>query len=74
VVKERNGADSTAYASELAALGLHLLNQKKWTAAETILKECLVIRDKKALDDWRTYNTRSMLGGALLGQKKFVDA
>lgn len=74
VVKDRNGADSTVYASELAALASYLLNQQKWTAAEEILKECLVIRDKKAPDDWRTCNTRSMLGGALLGQKKFADA
>ncbi len=25
-------------------------------------------------DDWRTFNTRRMLGSALLGQKKYADA
>jgi hypothetical protein len=25
-------------------------------------------------DDWLTFNTRSQLGGALLGQKKYADA
>ena len=29
--------------------------------------------DAKA-EDWNTFNTRSQLGGSLLGQKKFADA
>jgi hypothetical protein len=38
------------------------------------LRECLALREKRQPDDWRTFNTRSMLGGALLGQKKYADA
>jgi tetratricopeptide (TPR) repeat protein len=74
VVKERSGADSLLYAGELAVLGLNLLQQKKWTDAEPLLRECLLIRAKTQPDDWRTFNTKSMLGGALLGQKKYADA
>ena len=74
VVKERDGADSLPYASELAALGLNLLQQKKWTDADAVLRECLAIREKTQPDDWSTFNTQSMLGGALLGQKKYADA
>jgi eukaryotic-like serine/threonine-protein kinase len=42
--------------------------------AEPALRESLAIREKKEPDDWRTFNTRSLLGGALLGQKKYADA
>jgi tetratricopeptide (TPR) repeat protein len=74
VVKERSGADSVPYAGELAALGLNLLQQKKWTDAETVLRECLGVREKKQPNVWSTFNTQSSLGGALLGQKKYADA
>jgi len=74
VVKERSGADPLPYASELAALGLNLLHQKKWTDAEPILRESLAVRQKKTPDDWTTFNTQSLLGAALSGQKKYADA
>jgi len=31
-------------------------------------------REVKQPDDWATFNTQSLLGGALLGQKKYADA
>jgi tetratricopeptide (TPR) repeat protein len=68
------GIDSLPYADELAALGNNLLQQKKWTDAETVLHECLATREKKQPEVWSTFNTQSMLGGALLGQKKYADA
>jgi serine/threonine protein kinase len=74
VVKRQAGAESPPYAGELAALGNNLLRQKKWSEAETDLREGLVIREKKQPDAWTTFNTRSLLGGALLGQKKYADA
>jgi eukaryotic-like serine/threonine-protein kinase len=42
--------------------------------AEPLLRECLAIRTKHMPDDWLTFNTRSMLGAALAGQKKYTDA
>ena len=36
--------------------------------------ECLAIREKVQPDDWTTFNTRSLLGGSLLGQKKYAEA
>jgi tetratricopeptide (TPR) repeat protein len=47
VVQQKAGADSPAYAGELAALGLNLLQQEKWADAELILRECLAIREGK---------------------------
>jgi len=73
-VKEQAGASSPAYGGELAVLGFNLLRQKKWAAAEAPLRECLAIRAKTQPDVWSTFNTKSLLGGALLGQKKYADA
>jgi hypothetical protein len=74
VVKERKGANSAPYAAELAGLGLNLILQQKWTEAETVLKECLAIRQLEQPDAWTTFNTQSLIGAALMGQKKFADA
>jgi tetratricopeptide (TPR) repeat protein/tRNA A-37 threonylcarbamoyl transferase component Bud32 len=74
VVKERSGAQSAAYAGTLALLGFNLLQQKKWTEAETILRDCLAIRAKQQPDEWTTWSTKSMLGEALLGQEKYAAA
>jgi tetratricopeptide (TPR) repeat protein len=74
VVKEREGADSPPYATALAGLGSNLLKQKQWTDAEATVSECLAIRQKKEPDAWSTFDTQSMLGQALLGQKKYAEA
>lgn len=46
----------------------------KFTEAEPLLRECLTNREKTQPDAWTTFNTQSMLGGALLGQKKYAEA
>ena len=66
--------DSPELAGMLAQIGLVLLQQKKWTEAEPLLRECLAIREKTQPDVWSTFNTKSMLGGVLLGQKKYAEA
>ncbi len=58
----------------LAPFGLCLIQQGKWSEAEPLLRECLAIREKLHADEWTTFNTRSLLGGSLLGQKKFEEA
>ena len=58
----------------LAEVSLFLLQHHQYPAAETYLRECLMIRDKALPDDWLLFSTKSMLGGALAGQKKFPEA
>jgi protoporphyrinogen oxidase len=58
----------------LAPLGQALIALKAWDEAEPLLCECLAIREKAKPDDWMTFNTRSMLGGALLAQNKLAEA
>jgi hypothetical protein len=55
-------------------LALTTLKSEAFTDAEPILRDCLAIRDKTQPDGWSTFNTKSMLGGALLGEKKYAEA
>ena len=73
-LREKPGPKSPAYASELASLGLNLLQQKKFTDAEVALRECLDIRLGNQPNEWSTFNTKSVLGGALIGQQKYAEA
>src|SRR5437868_2045826 len=66
--------DSPELAGLLAQIGMGLLEHKKWAEAEPLLRECLAIRVQTQPDVWSTFNTQSMLGGALLGQKKYAEA
>jgi eukaryotic-like serine/threonine-protein kinase len=66
--------ESALLAQQLATFGMILLQAKAFTEAEPLLRESLAIREVKEPDDWRTFNTKSMLGGALLGQEKHAEA
>jgi Flp pilus assembly protein TadD/tRNA A-37 threonylcarbamoyl transferase component Bud32 len=68
------GSDSPQHARELAVLGLNLLQQQKWAAAEPVLRDALAIHEKQEPDAWAACHTRSLLGGSLLGQKKYAEA
>jgi serine/threonine protein kinase len=74
LVKRQVGSESPVYAGSLSLLGLNLLLQHKWAEAEPPLRECLAIAAKHEPDGWPTFNTRSQLGGALLGQKDYAAA
>jgi len=52
----------------------NLLSFEAWTDAEKIVREALAIREKLEPDAWATFNSKSMLGEALIGQKKYDDA
>ena len=62
--------DLAMVVAELTAL---LLQEKKFAEAEPLARECLAVRQKRLPDDWRTFNARALLGGALLGQKKYGE-
>jgi tetratricopeptide (TPR) repeat protein len=57
----------------LALRGSTLLEQQQFAAAEPVLRVCVAVREKKMPDDWRRYDAVSMLGGALLGLKKYAE-
>jgi serine/threonine protein kinase len=68
------GTEDVRTADQMALLAVNLLRQKKYRAAEPLLRDCLKIREARQPDAWTTYNTRSLLGTALLGQKKYAEA
>jgi tetratricopeptide (TPR) repeat protein/tRNA A-37 threonylcarbamoyl transferase component Bud32 len=39
-----------------------------------LLRRCLTLRQKASPNAWQTFNTQSLLGGVLLGQKKYAAA
>jgi serine/threonine protein kinase len=66
--------DSLPLAQELASKGLSLLFVQDFAEAEPLLREALATRKKSQPDSWSTFCAESMLGGALLGQKKYNEA
>jgi hypothetical protein len=74
VERRLSGDEHRFVANSLAELTSLLLVEEKSAEAEPPARECLSIREKKLPDDWSTFNARSMLGGSLLGQKKFSEA
>jgi tetratricopeptide (TPR) repeat protein len=68
------GSDDPRLGAALAQLGSANLTANEPANAERVLRESLGIRSKKEPDAWTTFNTQSLLGGALLGQKKYSEA
>jgi len=73
-LRTRLPVDESKLAAALAGLTQTLMAQKQFTEAEPPARECLALREKRLPDDWRTFNARSLLGGSLLGQKKYAEA
>jgi hypothetical protein len=65
---------SPTHAAALAVRGSMLLHEKKPAEAELKLRESLTMRQQIQPDDWTTFDTKSVLGEALLDQRKFADA
>jgi hypothetical protein len=74
LARKQFGTDDPRTAGFLAPLCQSLVAQGKWVEAEPVVRECLAIREKLQPEDWSTFNTRSLLGASLLGQKKFAEA
>jgi serine/threonine protein kinase len=72
--RKQFGSADPRTAAAMAALGTNLILQRNWVAAEPVLRECLSIFETAQSDDWRTFDTRSQLGGSLMGQGKFAEA
>jgi len=51
-----------------------LLKQSQYVAAESIDRESLAIGEDTQPEAWTTFTSKSLLGGSLLGQKKYAEA
>jgi eukaryotic-like serine/threonine-protein kinase len=63
-----------AEAGEPAQMGLRLLQQQRWAEPEILICQSLAIRERMQPGAWTTFNAQSLLGGVLLGQKKYAEA
>jgi serine/threonine protein kinase/tetratricopeptide (TPR) repeat protein len=73
-VKKRDGADSPAYAVELARLGGDLLSRGRHAIAGPILSESVAILRKKQPGTVTAFHAQSSLGGVLLAQERYDEA
>lgn len=73
-LKGKPETDSFDYSNQLSNLTMVLLRQKKYSEAEPFARECLEIRTKLGPDQWWTFLSKALLGGALLGQNKLAEA
>lgn len=71
VLKDRDHLSWLNFAMPLIA---ELLKFENFTLAQTVIQEALELCIVKEPDLWSTFNTRSLLGAALLGQKKWSEA
>ncbi len=72
--RKQLGHDPPRLAGLLAHLSVDLLKHRQYSEAEVYLRECLAILENKDPDARETFNAKSRLGGALLGQQKYADA
>jgi eukaryotic-like serine/threonine-protein kinase len=58
----------------MASLGWLRVRCGMASEAEPLLRECLEIRKKTMPDNWLRFNTESLLGVCLVGEKKYDEA
>jgi serine/threonine protein kinase/tetratricopeptide (TPR) repeat protein len=66
--------DAIAAAESLDRIAEPLVALGRFETAEALLRTSLRVRAERQPDDWATFNVRSLLGGALLGQQRYADA
>ena len=67
-------ADTAAVAAASSDLGSLLLQNAQSAKAEPLLRDCLEQCFKQQPEHWLRFNIESLLGGALLQQKKYTEA
>lgn len=73
-LRKQTSTDPQALAAATAGLGCFWLQTGRFAEAETMLRDCLELRRKHDPGHWLRFCTESLLGGALLSQKKYAEA
>jgi tetratricopeptide (TPR) repeat protein len=68
------GPNDPQTVARMSGLARNLLNQKKWSDAESVLRESLAVSEKTEPDSWFTFQNRWLLGMALVCQGKYANA
>jgi serine/threonine protein kinase/uncharacterized protein YjgD (DUF1641 family) len=72
--KKHLGRDNPRLANRQSVVAVELLKAGQSAAAEPILRASLAIRQKQLPASWETFQVQSLLGAALLDQKKYKEA
>jgi serine/threonine protein kinase/Tfp pilus assembly protein PilF len=72
--RQGHGNESAEVAAALTALGNNRLRQQKFAEAEQPFREGLRLYSQHQRDGWQHFDVQSLLGGSLLGQKKYAEA
>ncbi len=72
--RKRFQHDPIGFTVVLTDVSFDLVKCAQFAPAEEALRECLALREKLIPDAWATFNTMSLLGRTLVGQKKYADA
>jgi tetratricopeptide (TPR) repeat protein len=73
-IHKSRGTEAGKYSAELHMAGSFLVKTQAFSEAESVLREALQIREAMGPDALPTSDSKSLLGAALLGQKKFDEA
>jgi WD40 repeat protein/serine/threonine protein kinase/tetratricopeptide (TPR) repeat protein len=74
VQRSKATATDSSFAVFLVNVSRDLVERQHFLAAEKYLRECITRFEKQQPDVWLLFDAKSLLGGALLGQKKFAEA
>jgi len=74
LIKAKLGSEHPHTLTVMNNLGRAYIRSGESAKAEALLRECSAIGEKKQPDAWTTFDTKSLLGAALLGQKKYSEA
>jgi serine/threonine protein kinase len=74
VARKSFGPNDRLTVERMSGLARNLLNQKKWSDAESVLRESLAVSEKTEPDSWFTFQNRWLLGMALVCQGKYANA
>ena len=66
--------DGSRTASALVRLGINLMSQDRFSEAEAAFRESLGIRRGLNPDEWRVWDTQSLLGGSVMKQGRIAEA
>jgi eukaryotic-like serine/threonine-protein kinase len=72
--RQQLGGTTPKFAAALVLISEELLKHKQYPEAEKHLRKSLAIGENSEPDAWSTFNARSMLGAAILGQKNHAEA
>jgi eukaryotic-like serine/threonine-protein kinase len=73
-LRDTPGSTDLAYAHQLERLAENLLEQKKYADSAVTIRECFAIVGEREPERWTTFRVQSLLGAALLGEGKYVEA